>query len=172
MKPKEFFDLVADMRKAQKEYFKTPASAYKAKQDALSKSKKLEKQVDDEITRVEKILVVRMQRTLDFDGNANVKQNKMKYNLFIARDKSGELYAYNCKPERYCSVWFSDLSCARSISRNCFPKLKWEDEPLEFELRQAITNLDAKANEYANSVTDNEEIKELVISAYMAGYNA
>ena len=45
MKPKEFFDLVADMRKAQKEYFKTPASAYKAKQDALSKSKKLEKQV-------------------------------------------------------------------------------------------------------------------------------
>lgn len=69
MKPKEFFDLVADMRKAQKEYFKTPASAYKAKQEALSKSKKLEKQVDDEITRVEKILVDRMQRTLDFDGN-------------------------------------------------------------------------------------------------------
>lgn len=69
MKPKEFFDLVADMRKAQKEYFKTPASAYKVKQDALSKSKKLEKQVDDEITRVEKILVERMQRTLDFDGN-------------------------------------------------------------------------------------------------------
>lgn len=96
----------------------------------------------------------------------------MKYNLFIARDKSCELYAYNCKPERYCSVWFSDLSCARSISRNCFPELKWEDEPLEFELRQAITNLDAKANEYANSVTDNEEIKELVISTYMAGYNA
>ena len=69
MKPKEFFDLVADMRKAQKEYFKTPASAYKVKQDDLSKSKKLEKQVDDEITRVEKILVERMQRTLDFDGN-------------------------------------------------------------------------------------------------------
>lgn len=33
MKPKEFFDLVADMRKAQKEYFKTPASAYKVKQE-------------------------------------------------------------------------------------------------------------------------------------------
>ena len=28
MKPKEFFDFVADMCKAQKEYFKTPASAY------------------------------------------------------------------------------------------------------------------------------------------------
>ena len=52
-----------------------------------------------------------------------------------------------------------------------FPELKWEDEPLEFELRPLVTDLDAKAQEYANNVTDNEEIKELIINAYKAGYN-
>lgn len=52
-----------------------------------------------------------------------------------------------------------------------FPDLTWEDEPIEVELRPAITDLDAKAQEYANKVTDNEEIKELIINAYKAGYN-
>lgn len=37
-------------------------------------------------------------------------------------------------------------------------------------LTPAITDLDAKANEYANKVTDNEEIKELIINAFKAGY--
>lgn len=96
-----------------------------------------------------------------------------KYKFWIARDKNDFLFAYEDKPKRCDNKkeWFAGKFLS-SISRNCFPELKWEDEPLEFELRQAITNLDAKANEYANSVTDNEEIKELVISAYMAGYNA
>lgn len=53
-----------------------------------------------------------------------------------------------------------------------FPELKWEDEPIEVEIRQVITDLDAKAQEYANNVTDNEEIKELIINAYKAGYNS
>lgn len=50
MKPKEFFDKVAQMRRMQKEYFKTRSSM------ALSKSKQLEKEIDDEIKRVEGIL--------------------------------------------------------------------------------------------------------------------
>jgi hypothetical protein len=42
---KEFIELVREMRNAQKEYFKTRS------RDLLSKSKQLEKQVDDEIKR-------------------------------------------------------------------------------------------------------------------------
>lgn len=45
MKAEEFYLLVANMRNAQKEYFKTRS------RDLLSKSMQLEKQVDDEIKR-------------------------------------------------------------------------------------------------------------------------
>lgn len=93
--------------------------------------------------------------------------------LYVARDKSGELFAYDSKPkcECYLGFWYSDLNCVGSISGNFFPELKWQDKPLEVELRQVITDLDAKAEEYANSVTDNKEIRELIINAYKAGYN-
>lgn len=57
------------------------------------------------------------------------------------------------------------------MKNSYFPELTWEDEPIEIELRPAITDLDAKASEYANSVTDKEEIKELIINAYKAWYN-
>lgn len=57
------------------------------------------------------------------------------------------------------------------MKNSYFPELKWEDEPIEVELRPAITDIDAKSNEYANSVTDNEEIKELIINAFKAGCN-
>lgn len=50
MNAKEFFGLVKEMRLKQKEYFKTRSS------DVLKKSKALEKRVDDEIARVERIL--------------------------------------------------------------------------------------------------------------------
>ena len=96
-----------------------------------------------------------------------------KYKLWVARDKSGELFAYDSKPklECYLGFWYSDLNCMGSISGNFLPELKWKDEPIEVELRPAITDLEAKAEEYANNVTDNEEIKELIINAYKAGYN-
>ena len=58
------------------------------------------------------------------------------------------------------------------MKNSYFPDLKWEDEPIEIELRPTITDLDANANEYANSVTDNKEIKELIINAFKAGYNS
>lgn len=50
MNAKQFFDLVAQMRKAQKDYFKTRSAAY------LEMSKSLERQVDEEIARVDKVL--------------------------------------------------------------------------------------------------------------------
>ena len=50
MDARAFFDLVARMRAKQKEYFKTRTSA------SLTESKRLEKMVDDEIARVEKIV--------------------------------------------------------------------------------------------------------------------
>ena len=97
-----------------------------------------------------------------------------KYKLWVARDKSGELFAYNSKPklECYLGFWYSDLNCVGSISGNFLPELKWKDKPIEVELRPAITDLEAKANEYANSVTDKEEIRELIINAFKAGYNS
>ena len=96
-----------------------------------------------------------------------------KYKLWVARDWGGMLYAYFNKPIRdtVWKEWDSD-KCSLRIDDSFFQELKWEDEPLEFELRPAITDLDTKANEYANIITDNEEIKELIINAFKAWYNA
>lgn len=98
---------------------------------------------------------------------------KNEYKLWVARDNNGKLYLYNEKPEYYndLKVWFSGRICAK-LDNNIFPDLTWKDEPIEVELRPAITDLEAKAQEYANNVTDNEEIKELIINAFKAGYNA
>lgn len=49
MTAKDFFDLVVEMRKAQKNYFKTRNQGY------LDRSKSLEKQIDAEIERVQKL---------------------------------------------------------------------------------------------------------------------
>ena len=95
-----------------------------------------------------------------------------KYKLWVARDWCGMLFAYFNKPIRdtVWKEWDSD-KVSLSIDDSFFPELKWEDEPLDVELRQLVTDLDTKARKYANSVTDNEEIKELIINAYKAGYN-
>ena len=50
MSPKEFFDKVSRMRKAQKEYFRTRSGR------EFSDSKRLEKEIDDEIERVNKVV--------------------------------------------------------------------------------------------------------------------
>ena len=83
-----------------------------------------------------------------------------KYKFWVARDKNGFLFVYEDKPTR-CDIrkeWFGLFFS--SMKNSYFPELKWEDEPIEVELRPAITDLDAKAQEYANNVTDNEEIRE------------
>ena len=97
-----------------------------------------------------------------------------KYKLWVAREKRGGLFLYETKPilDYDFGIWFSDSDCMGTISKNLFPELKWKDEPIEVELRPVITDLDTKAQEYANNVTDNKEFKELIINAYKAGYNA
>ena len=94
-----------------------------------------------------------------------------KYKLWVARDKNGFLFAYEGKPSRRDNQkeWIGRFFS--SMKNSYFPELTWEDEPIEIELRPTITDLDAKAQEYANSVTYNEEIKELIINAFKAGYN-
>lgn len=49
MNAKQFFDLVSEMRQAQKNYFKTRNQAY------FDRSRYLEKQIDAEIERVRRI---------------------------------------------------------------------------------------------------------------------
>ena len=95
-----------------------------------------------------------------------------KYKLWVARDWGGMLFAYFNKPIRdtVWKEWDSDKVSLR-IDDSFFPELKWEDEPLEFELRPLVTDLDTKAQEYANSVTDNKELREMIVNAFKAGYN-
>lgn len=50
MTPKEFFDKVSRMRKAQKDYFRTRSGR------ALNDSKRLEQDIDAEIERVSKLM--------------------------------------------------------------------------------------------------------------------
>lgn len=60
MTPKEFFDKVCRMRKAQKEYFRTRSGR------ALADSKRLEKEIDDEIERVEKVMEEKNNPKMEF----------------------------------------------------------------------------------------------------------
>lgn len=94
------------------------------------------------------------------------------YTFWVARDKNGFLGAYEDKPTRGENLkeWVAKKFLS-PIEDSFFPELEWENGPIEVELRPAITDLDAKAQEYADKVTDNEEIKELIINAYKAGYN-
>ena len=96
-----------------------------------------------------------------------------KYKLWVARERSGGLFLYKTKPILDCDfgIWFSDLDCMGTISKNLFHDLTWEDEPIEVELRPTITDIEAKANEYANNVTYNEELREMIVNAFKAGYN-
>nr|DAE34972.1 MAG TPA: hypothetical protein [Caudoviricetes sp.] len=61
MTPHEFFRKVERMRSKQKEYFRTRSSA------ALTDSKRLEREIDEEIERVNKILSSRQNPSLNFN---------------------------------------------------------------------------------------------------------
>lgn len=60
MNPKEFFDKVCRMRKAQKEYFRTKSGR------AFVISKMLEKEIDAEIERVEKVMEEKNNPKMEF----------------------------------------------------------------------------------------------------------
>ena len=95
-----------------------------------------------------------------------------KYKLWVARDGNSKLYLYDEKPKYYNNLeaWFVGGICSK-LDNNFFQNLTWEDEPIEVELRLAITDLDEKAQEYANNVTDNEELREMIVNVFKAGYN-
>ena len=58
MSPRQFFGKVVEMRRLQKEYFKSRSPF------VLDKSKKIEKEINDEINRVQAIEVAKHQRSL------------------------------------------------------------------------------------------------------------
>lgn len=91
-----------------------------------------------------------------------------KYKFLVAREKRGGLFLYKTKPILDCDfgIWFTNSDCMGTISKNLFPELKWEDEPIEVGIQPTITDLDTKAQEYADKVTDNKQIKKLIIKAY------
>lgn len=96
---------------------------------------------------------------------------KKTYKLWVARDKNGFLFAYEDKPTR-CDIrkeWFGRFFS--SMQNSYFPNLTWKDEPIEVKLQLVITDLDIKTQKYANKVTDNEEVKKLIINAYKDGYS-
>lgn len=62
MSPREFFDKVSLMRKAQKEYFRTRSSR------ALTDSRRLEKEIDAEIERANKVMTERLNPKMNFDN--------------------------------------------------------------------------------------------------------
>lgn len=95
-----------------------------------------------------------------------------KYKLWVARDLGGMLFAYFNKPIRdtVWKEWDSDKVSLR-IDDSFFPELTWEDEPLEVEFRPTTTYLDEMARKYANSITDNKEIRRIIVGAFKARYN-
>lgn len=60
MTPREFFDKVSRMRKAQKEYLRTKSGR------ALNESKKLEQEIDAEIERVNKVIEKKQNPKMNF----------------------------------------------------------------------------------------------------------
>lgn len=62
-----------------------------------------------------------------------------KYKFWVARDKDGNLFAYNDKPTRCDNQkeWFAEKFLC-SMENSFFPELKCEDEPLEVMLTPVI----------------------------------
>lgn len=60
MSPKEFFDKVCRMRKAQKEHFRPKSGR------ALNESKQLEREIDAEIERVNRVMAERQNPKMEF----------------------------------------------------------------------------------------------------------
>ena len=95
-----------------------------------------------------------------------------KYKLWVARDWGGMLFGYFNKPIRdtVYKQWDSEKVSLR-IDDSFFPDLTWNDEPIEVELQPTTTYLDEMARKYANSITDNKEIRRIIIGVFKAWHN-
>ena len=67
-------------------------------------------------------------------------QNVEMKSLWIARDESGHLFAYNHKPTRAKDIWYDDNGFNSEIGSKLpddwFPYLRWEDEPIELTCKE------------------------------------
>ncbi len=80
MNARQFFDKVAELRQAQKEYFKTRSS------QALSQSKFLEREIDNEIRRVKEIENKKQQELVQTDLKENRKNNFLKKDNYDTKE--------------------------------------------------------------------------------------
>lgn len=55
--------------------------------------------------------------------------------MWIARDKSGELYLYNNKPVREDETFSNTTSWLQWLCPRTFPEVTWENSPVEVELK-------------------------------------
>lgn len=63
--------------------------------------------------------------------------------LYIARDKDGNLFLFNNKPQRiegeYMGIWDRGFNClpndVMEIDDEWFPSVTWENSPQEVELK-------------------------------------
>lgn len=55
--------------------------------------------------------------------------------MWVARDKNGTLKLFDSMPKRgeLCGEWFN--AWCFKLNNDLFPDLKWEDEPIEVELK-------------------------------------
>lgn len=58
----------------------------------------------------------------------------METKLYVARNECGYLAVYNYKPKRQSETWEYQRDRCFPISEWMFPKLRWEDEPMEVTL--------------------------------------
>lgn len=76
-----------------------------------------------------------------FESGANLFLGKQEKNVnavaqgWAARDKSGDLYIYTCKPERIINLgyWGGNVTDI-TPSNDLFPDLTWESDPLQVEI--------------------------------------
>lgn len=64
----------------------------------------------------------------------------MSERIYVARDRSGDVYVYDTKPSSYDDGWYSESASTRlelDHFNPMFSYLKWKDEPLEFRIHDS-----------------------------------
>lgn len=94
----------------------------------------------------------------------------MENKYWVARDLSGALFLTDNKPKRCTYEYGMWISKGENMMQvDGFPNLTWKDEPLEVKLQPVITDLDIKAQEYDNKVTNNKDAKNIIIDIETLG---
>lgn len=79
-----------------------------------------------------------LQGAQDFLGKQETKQESKQETVisgWVARDESGDLYMYTCKPKKISNLGYWDGHVADvALSNNPFPDLTWESEPEEVQI--------------------------------------